>query len=242
MFLPGFLTVRDASTPLDMTKTVKLAVPIFFLTISAAFAQQTPTPAATPPPSPTRGVRIRFVPPPIEGTISLGIYDAEAKLVRVLKQEAELDEFEIGDDSLSIRWDGRDDNGYELPAGKYRARGYVVAAMKIEPVPIGGADLGPPVLETPLRVRLIRNPLEKADAPIVDLDVGHDDENAFLKTADGLPLVTIANVGDVENAAFINRSEQTVAVLLRRRGESLLIKVGPVSKMMGFDCGEFELK
>ena len=177
----------------------------------------------------------------MQGTISLGIYDNEGRLVRTLRQEAELDEFEVGDDGLSVRWDGKDDGGYDLPAGKYGAHGYIVAT-KVEPVPIGGTVLGPPILETPIRVSLVRNPLEKNDAPSADLELGHDDENAYLKTADGLPLVTLATVGDVEYAAFINRSEQALTILLRRPSASILVKVSPISKMMAFDCGEFELK
>src|SRR5437899_12965973 len=77
--------------------------------IAGALAQESPTPAQAPTSSPAptaspaRNVRIRFVPPPLEGTISLGIYDVNAKLVRVLEQEAELDQFEIGDDGLTTR-------------------------------------------------------------------------------------------------------------------------------------------
>ena len=226
-----------------MTGKRDLVVAITFgLTALLASAQEPTAPAVSPIAPPARSVRISFVPPPMQGTISLGIYDAEGKLVRVFKQEAELDEFEVGDDGLSVRWDGKDDNGYDLPEGKYRARGYIVGPIKIEPVPVSGAVLGPPILETPIQVRLVRNPLQRNETPLVDLDLGHDDENAYLKTGDGLPLVTIGNFGDVESAWFINRSDQALTVLLRRPSESLLVKVGPISKMMAFDCGEFQLK
>jgi hypothetical protein len=46
----------------------------------------------------------------------------------------------------------------------------------------------------------------------------------------------------VEYAACINRSEQALTILLRRLSASILVKVSPISKMMAFDCGEFELK
>jgi hypothetical protein len=238
-------TLRERRSS-HVIKELNLTALIALAAFCAVFAQESPAPSPVPSPastpSPTRSVRMTFVPPPIQGTISLGIYDADAKLVRVLRQEAELDEFEVGDDGLSLRWDGKDDGGYDLPPGKYRGRGYVVAPMKIEPVPITGDVVGPPILETPIRVRLVRNPLEKSDTPIVDLDLGHDDENAYLKTGDGLPVVTLASVGDVEYAAFINRSDQMLTILLRRPTESFLVKVSPISKMMAFDCGEFELK
>src|SRR5215208_2374707 len=73
----------------------------------AGNAQDSPTPTATatsPPPS--RNIRISFVPPPLDGTISLGIYDAKGKLVRVLFREADINEFTIGHDALSTTWDG----------------------------------------------------------------------------------------------------------------------------------------
>ncbi len=238
--------VRDVSTPLDMTRKVNLVVVIILGSVCPAFAQESPTPTLTPAAgstaSPTRNVRITFVPPPLEGRISVGIYDANAKLVRVLEQEAELDQFEVGDDGLATRWDGKDDDGYDLPAGTYHARGYSVAPMKIEQQPITGVVMGLPTLKSLLHVRLVPNPLEKNEPAIVDLDIGYDDENACLKTSDGLPLVTIANIGDVEYAAFTSQSDQTVTILLREPTSSLMVKVGPISKMMAFDCGDFELK
>ena len=62
-------------------------------------------------------MRISFVPPPLEGTISLGIYDNTGKLVRVLHQEAKLNEFAIGADALVTQWDGKNDEDEvrELP-------------------------------------------------------------------------------------------------------------------------------
>jgi hypothetical protein len=91
----------------------------------------TPTSSATPEP---RNIRISFVPPPLDGTISLGIYDAKGKLVRVLFREADINEFTIGSDALSTTWDGKDDAGENVPPGKYSAHGFVVGDLKIEGV------------------------------------------------------------------------------------------------------------
>ncbi len=88
-------------------------------------AQETPAPSASPTP---RKVRISFLPPPVDGLISLGIYDRDGKLVRVLQREAELEEFEAGNDALQTAWDGKNDAGEPLPSGKYFARGYAVDA------------------------------------------------------------------------------------------------------------------
>ena len=99
--------------------------------VTAAVAQETPAPSPSAAP---KSVRVRFLPPPLEGTISLGIFDASGKLVRVLHREAELDEFEIGNDALSTTWDGKNDAGEILPPGKYHARGYAVGDIEVEGV------------------------------------------------------------------------------------------------------------
>lgn len=96
-------------------------------------AQESPSPTATATAAP-RSIRVSFVPPPLDGTISLGVYDAGGKLVRVLFREADINEFNIGSDSLSTTWDGKDDAGENAPPGKYSAHGFVVGDLKIEGV------------------------------------------------------------------------------------------------------------
>src|SRR5215472_1751269 len=129
-----------------------------------------PTPEQTPSPSPVRSVRISFVPPPMEGTISLGIYDQNGRLMRVLHQNAQLQDFVIGADALMARWDGKDDSYQDLPAGRYHARGYLIGQLKLE-------DLGettPPVMEpdaNAVKVRLVRNPLRKEKRPVIELTI-----------------------------------------------------------------------
>ena len=89
---------------------------------------------------PAETVKIKFVPPPMEGSISMGIYDQAGQLVRVLHREADLDEFKIALNGLITEWDGRDDNGNPCPPGTYQARGYRVGDVKLEGVEIHGND------------------------------------------------------------------------------------------------------
>ena len=98
-----------------------------------ARAQESPAPAPASTPA-TRNIRVSFLPPPLDGTISLGIYDAKGKLVRVLHREADIKEFKIGADALSTTWNGQDDSGENVPAGKYSAHGFVVGDLKVEGV------------------------------------------------------------------------------------------------------------
>ena len=87
-------------------------------------AQDEPAPAAE-----KKGVRITFLPPPLEGTLSLGVYTREGKLARVLAREATEEQFTVGLNGLITHWDGKDDAGKPLPPGKYAVRGYAVGDL-----------------------------------------------------------------------------------------------------------------
>ena len=86
------------------------------------------------------------------------------------------------------------------------------------------------------------NPLGN-DAPgKVELAVGFDDENSFLKTPDGLPLYTISAKGNVQRAG-INKTGERSAEVWQDDGSAVQqFKLSNLDKMMAFDCGDFELK
>ena len=94
-----------------------------------AFAQDD----ETPPPK-KAGVQITFLPPPMEGALSLGIYDKKGKLVRVLAREATKKDFFVGLNGFITNWDGKDDAGKLVPAGTYSARGFAVGELDVEGV------------------------------------------------------------------------------------------------------------
>src|SRR6266487_5024264 len=183
--LRGILRLRCAS--LRMTTRLQAGIVFVLACVSAAIAQEstsptpspspilgesppawispaesvTPSPVAeqTPSASPARSVRISFVPPPLEGRISLGIYDAQGKLVRVLHHEADLNEFKIGADALVTQWDGKNDNGEDLPAGRYHARGYLVGSLRVEDLNQAAASPPENNSNASVKVNLMANPL-----------------------------------------------------------------------------------
>ena len=213
---------------------------IGFLAISFLRAQET-SPSSSPSSTPARSVRISFVPPPLEGKISLGVYNEWGQLVRVLHQEAEFDEFTIGADALSTKWDGKDNYDYDLPAGKYSARGFLVAPMKVgaETTTTGGVTSG----ATSVRIKLVANPLENNERPTVDICAGFDDDDAYLQTIDGLPLVSIAKRQDMKTMSLAaGRDNKSVIVFLSNDTTVRQLEVSGITKMMAFDCGTFELK
>jgi len=107
---------------------------LFSLILALAFGQAQDSPTPSPSARPLRTVSLRFALPPLEGTISLGIYDHDGTLVRTLHREDAISEFTAGHDALETAWDGTDDDGNPLPDGKYSGRGYVVGDLKVEGV------------------------------------------------------------------------------------------------------------
>src|SRR5215510_1675382 len=198
-------------------------------------------PEQTPTPSPARSVRISFVPPPLDGTISLGIYDQTGKIVRVLHQNAKLNDFAIGADALVTRWDGKDDGHQDSPSGRYHARGYLIGPLKRE-------DLGktsPPSTEIEgnvAKIRLVRNPLRKDKRPVVELGVGFNSEGTYLTTSEGLPLFKVNETPNVTRAGISAKSENAVDIWQDDGTSVHQCRISNVDQMMAFDCGEFELK
>jgi hypothetical protein len=177
----------------------------------------------------------------MDGTISLGIYDQAGKMVRVLHQNAQLNDFAIGADALVTRWDGRDDNGQDSPAGKYHARGYLVGPLKRED--LGETSRSPTEMEANVvKIRLVRNPLRKAKRPVVEVDIGSNSDGNYLKTSDGLPLFKISETPNVMRAGISAKDENAVNVWYDDGTSVHQLRISNVDEMMAFDCGEFELK
>jgi len=214
----------------------------------SAFAQESPTPTASVTPEQTasaspaasRSVPLRFVPPPMEGTISLGIFDSNGKLVRVLHREAKVDNFTIDENALKTVWDGKNDAGEDLPAGKYRARGYLVAKLKVED--LGKAESLPGDASDHISIKLVTNPLSNDTRSTMELGVGFDSKGNFLKTTDELPLVTISEAPNLTRVAIEKNGEKAAEVWQTDGSNVGHFRVSSIDKLMAFDCGFFELR
>ena len=115
---------------------------------------------------------IVFLPPPMDGTISLGITDAAGRIVRVLHREAEEKDFKVGENGFITSWDGRDEAGQQVPPGKYSAGGWSVGDLGIEGVAFHGNDWIKD--ESPRFTRVTSVKTE-----------GRDEVRVTLRTADG---------------------------------------------------------
>jgi hypothetical protein len=90
--------------------------------------------------APPSGEQITFVPPPLEGTLSAGVYTKDGKLIRVLAREATEKDFTVGLNGFITHWDGKNDNGTVVPAGTYFVRGYAVGELEVEGIAFHGND------------------------------------------------------------------------------------------------------
>jgi hypothetical protein len=102
---------------------------LVLVALLAASAARAEPPAAAA--APGRGVEIRFVPPGVSGTVSLGVYDPGGRLVRIVCDEWTFGRFRIGLNGLSTTWDGLDGAGQPVPSGTYAARGFVVGDVQV---------------------------------------------------------------------------------------------------------------
>lgn len=232
---------RGQESPTPSPAAIPEESPVLLVSPSDS-ATPSPTPEQAPSVSPVRSVRISFVPPPLEGTISLGIYDMTGKLVRVLHQQAQLNEFAVGADGLVTQWDGKNDDEQDLPAGKYHARGYLIGSLKLQ-------DLGessPPAMENDanamVKVRLVRNPLRKEKKPVVELGIAFDNDGSCLKTSDGLPLFTVSETPNLTRAWITKKSENAIDAWQDDGTKVHQFRVSDLDQIMAFDCGQFELK
>jgi len=178
----------------------------------------------------------------LEGRISIGIYDAKGKLVRVLHQEADLNEFKIGADALVTQWDGRNDDEEDLPAGKYHARGYLVGPLKVEDFSQTAASPPESNSSATVRVKLMPNPLANDKRAIVELAAGFDGDGSYLKTNDDLPLFTVNESPNLIRVSIMKNGDKSVDIWQTDGVGFHQFRVSNVDQMMAFDCGEFELK
>jgi hypothetical protein len=234
--LASVVTAQESPTPTSPAMPGESPLPL----ISPESVTTPPAPEQTPSASPARTVRISFVPPPLEGSISLGVYDKAGKLVRILHAEANLSEFTIGADALVTQWDGKNDDAEDLPTGKYRARGYLVGPLKVQD--LGQLAESPPLNPVSVKVKLMPNPLAGDKRSIIDVAAGFGSDGSYLETADGLPLFTVSESPNLTRVLIVKSGDKSVDIWQDDGSGFHRFRIPNLDKMMAFDCGEFELR
>ena len=203
--------------------TALLALLALALPLGAAEEDDLP-----PPPPKKEGVQIMFLPPPMEGALSLGIYNQAGKLVRTLHHEATTKDFTKGLNGLITQWDGRDDAGQPAPAGTYLVRGWTVGDLKVEGVAFHANDW-----------------IDSDDSPrftrvLAVQNSGHDEVDVVLRALDGSehtvgwklakPGVTLAESGvqaALDDGKLVIRKGAEVVPVPNEEGEkAIAVSVG----------------
>jgi len=80
----------------------------------------------------TESEQLMFVPPPVHGVISLGVYDEKGKLIKVLKKAADISSFQSSLNGLYVDWNWTDSEGKPVSEDRYFARGVLVGDIEVK--------------------------------------------------------------------------------------------------------------
>lgn len=141
--------------------------------------------------------------PELEGPVTMEIFSSSGERVRLLHRDAGVDTIPAGLNGLIMSWDGRDDQGRDVPAGTYRARGLVHGPLRVTALPVGNslpiaaacreeADmflLRPPFPKNRITIRAAKDELLES-RPLLSIDAGIEGDACVIR-ADGLPLLSI---------------------------------------------------
>ena len=153
-----------------------------------------------------------------------------------------LDDFTVGADALITKWDGKDDQGQDLPPGKYRARGYLVGPINVQDVGADPGQANPAATPDAVRVKLMTNPLIKDEQQTLTVKAAVDHTDTVLETADDLPLYTIGSRANATRLSIAKAGDNAIDVWQDNGSAINHLRVSNLDKMMAFDCGEIELK
>lgn len=80
----------------------------------------------------TESDQLMFIPPPVHGVISLGVYDEKGKLVKVLEKAADISSFKSSLNGLYVDWNWTDSEGKPVSEDRYFARGILVGDIEVK--------------------------------------------------------------------------------------------------------------
>lgn len=172
-------------------------------------------------------VPIVFLPPPMDGTLSLGIFSDAGKLVRALHREAGHEEFKVAENGLVTRWDGRDGAGVPAPLGKYKVSGWTTGDLGVEGVAFHGNDW-------------IKEESPRFTRVVAIKGMGRDEVQVTLRTADGKEETLgwkLARVGEAPPESDVAAAIEDEKLIIRRAGESSPVLFGEDEKPVACATG-----
>jgi hypothetical protein len=189
--------------------------------------------------------------PALDGPITMGIFSDDGQLVRLLHRDALVDTIPSGLNGLIMSWDGKDDQGHEVTAGTYRARGLVHGLLRSDALPFFTpvAFPAPPEQDPPSPFPSERLVLRSAEdelletRPLLSVQAVRRDDSITLQ-AEGLPLLTISLMpGPSPEKVFLRHGARAgVALLEVERGKSReSYCVSGLGQIVPMEAGKLEI-
>ncbi len=88
--------------------------------------------ASEPLPLPTNQISVELAAPPLDGTVSIGVFDASNKCIRVLSKSADSESIPSALNGFLVVWDGLTSDGTVAPKGDYEIRGVTVGDVTVQ--------------------------------------------------------------------------------------------------------------
>lgn len=136
--------------------------------------------------------------PAMEGPVTMGVFSEQGKLVRLLYRDARVETLPAGLNGLIMSWDGKDDQGTDVPSGTYRARGLVHGPLRATQIPfftplIPEEEPASPFPADRIVLRAAEDEILES-RPLLSLHAVNR-LNEITLEVEGLPLVTIPLTG-----------------------------------------------
>lgn len=191
--------------------------------------------------------------PELEGPVTMGIFAADGRLVRLLYRDADIGSIPAGLNGLIMTWDGKDDEGREMPPGPYRARGLVHGPISVSALPVCSAGFFP----NPTEDHFQEKPLFPSDQivlraapdellelrPLLSIRAKLSKEG-FEIAAEGLPLLTIPNASatDPLTLTFTHGDQLGSTVLTAEFGTSSEVyMVSGLQRIVPLEAGRLDI-
>jgi hypothetical protein len=198
--------------------------------------------------------------PELEGPVTMGIFSKSGERVRLLYQDAAFDSIPAGLNGLIMSWDGKNDQGKEVPAGVYMARGIVHGPISISALPVrelptsprsAGLQALPLISERPafpdsgITIRAAQDELLES-RPHLSVQAVRSGNDCVI-TAEGLPLASIPHIATETNrppTISLNHGAQTGTALLRVQDPSgvSLYTIKGLDRLVPLNAGALEVQ
>jgi hypothetical protein len=193
--------------------------------------------------------------PELEGPVTMGIFSSSGERVRLLCRDAGVDTIPAGLNGLIMSWDGKDDQGRDVPAGTYRARALVHGPLRITALPVGNSlpidaawreeadlfPLRPPFPKNRITIRAAKDELLES-RPLLSIEACIEGDACVIR-AEGLPLLSIPmeSAGNVSPVITHGPGAGTASITIDNPKCSFTHTISGLDRLVPLNAGALEI-